>query len=116
MSDLTIEGWCKTGAAQKSTPMGEIRFNVDGPLHLRLEAAEIHLQNTHEPEAMVDVDMDTLNLIMPEGYGPLSDCQMRVYLHNELHNERGQFHLVGHRASDGSLIYTNAVLIDQLLE
>jgi hypothetical protein len=37
---------------------------------------------------------------------------MRVYLSAE----RGQFHLVGHRASDGSLIYTNAVLIDQLLE
>jgi len=51
-------------------------------------------------------------LKLPEGYGPLSDCQMRVYIHNE----RGQFHLVGHRASDGSLIYSNAVLIDQLID
>ncbi|MCY1180337.1 hypothetical protein D9M73_207710 [compost metagenome] len=79
---------------------------------MRLEQAEERLQKTHEPEAMVDVDMDTLALIIPEGYSPLSDCQMRVYLHHE----RGQFHMVGHRASDGSLIYTNAVLIDQLLE
>jgi hypothetical protein len=54
----------------------------------------------------------SLKLILPEGYGPLSDCQMRVYIHNE----RGQFHWGGHRASDGSLIYSNAVLIDQLLE
>ncbi|MBN3861655.1 hypothetical protein HCU66_05380 [Pseudomonas frederiksbergensis] len=111
MSTLTIEGWCKTSPDQKSTPMGEISFDVDGPLHLRLEQAEERLQKTHEREAMVDVDMNTLDLMLPEGYGPLSDCQMRVYLHHE----RGQFHMVGHRASDGSLIYTNAVLIDQLL-
>lgn len=112
MSALTIEGWCKTSGAQKSTPVGEIHFDIDAPLHLRLEEAEEHLQKTHEREAMVDVDMSSMDLILPEGYGPLSDCQMRVYLHDE----RGQFHLVGHRASDGSLIYTNAVLIDQLLE
>lgn len=111
MSNLTIEGWCKISADQKSTPVGEISFDVDGPLHLRLEQAEERLQKTHEREVMVDVDMSTLGLILPEGYAPLSDCQMRVYLHHE----RGQFHLVGHRASDGSLIYTNAVLIDQLL-
>ncbi|WP_097303083.1 hypothetical protein [Pseudomonas chlororaphis] len=111
MSALTIEGWCKAGNAQKSMPLGEIHFNVDGPLHLRLEEAEERLQQTHESEAMVDVDMDTMELIMPEGYSPLSDCQMRVYLQHG----RGQFHLVGHRASDGSLIYSNAVLIDQLL-
>ena len=112
MSALTIEGWCKTSGAQKSTPIGEVHFYVDGPLHLRLEQAEMRLQQTHEPEAMVDVDMESMDLIMPEGYAPLSDCKMRVYLHDE----RGQFHLVGHRASDGSLIYTNAVLIDQLIE
>jgi hypothetical protein len=112
MSTLTIEGWCKISGDQKPTPVGDIHFYVDGPLHLRLERAEERLQKTHEPEAMVDVDMSSMDLIMPEGYGPLSDCQMRVYLHDD---ERGQFHLVGHRASDGSLIYSNAVLIDQLL-
>jgi hypothetical protein len=30
-------------------------------------------------------------------------------------DQRGQFHLVGHRASDGSLIYTNALLIALLM-
>ena len=112
MSALTIEGWCKPSRDKKSTHVGEIHFYVDVPLRKRLEDAEERLQKTHEREAMVDVDMSTLELILPEGYGPLSDCQMRVYIHNE----RGQFHLVGHRASDGSLIYSNAVLIDQLLD
>ncbi|PQO97987.1 MULTISPECIES: hypothetical protein [Pseudomonas] len=111
MSALTIEGWCKPSPDQKSIPVGEIHFYVDGPLHLRLEEAEERLQKTHESEAMVDVDMSTMELVLPEGYAPLSDCQMRVYLQHG----RGQFHLVGHRASDGSMIYTNAVLIDQLL-
>jgi len=81
MSALTIEGWCKPSPDQKSIPIGEIHFDVDDPLHLRLEQAEERLQETHEPEAMVDVDMSTMDLVLPEGYGPLSDCQMRVYLH-----------------------------------
>lgn len=121
MSTLTIEGWCKISDDQKSTPVGDIHFYVDGDVHVLLEQAEEYLQKQadedlqkrHKPEVMVDVDMNVLKLIMPEGYGPLSDCQLRVYLDSD--DQRGQFHLVGHRASDGSLIYTNAVLIDQLI-
>jgi hypothetical protein len=110
MSTLTIEGWCKITGDQKSTPVGDIHFEIEGSVHRRLEEAEEYLQKSDGSEVMVDVDMTSLNLILPPGYGPLSDCQIRVYLHEE----RGQFHLVGHRASDGSLIYTNAVLIAQL--
>lgn len=110
MSTLTIEGWCKISGDKKSTPVGDIHFYVDGPVHVRLEQAEEYLQKTHDSEVMVDVDMSSLDLILPQGYGPLSDCQLRVYLNEQ----RGQFHLVGHRASDGSLIYTNAVLVAQL--
>ena len=113
MSALTIEGWCKPSRDKKSTHVGEIHFYVDVPLRKRLEDAEERLQKTNEREVMVDVDMATLELKVPEGYGPLSDCQMRVYLDDR--EKRGQYHLVGHRASDGSLIYTNAVLIDQQL-
>ncbi|MGH8435927.1 MAG: hypothetical protein ACRERX_15950 [Pseudomonas sp.] len=112
MATLTIEGWCKTGDDKKSTPVGEIHFYVNGDDHLRLEQAEERLQKTHEPEVMIDVDMSTMELITPEECGPLSDCKYRVYL--SANDHRGQFHLVGHRASDGSLIYTNAVMIDQL--
>ncbi|MFK8332551.1 hypothetical protein M2D63_021335 [Pseudomonas sp. BJa5] len=111
MSTLTIEGWCKGSGEQRSTPVGDIHFDIAGPVHRALEQAEERLQQSHEPETMVDVDMEAMNLVMPEGYGPLSDCRLRVYLSDE---ERGQFHLVGHRASDGSLIYSNAVLIAQL--
>ena len=112
MNTLTIKGWCKPSGAERSTPIGNIHFHVNESDHLRLEEAEERLQETHEPEAMVDVDMSTMDLITPDECGPLSDCQLRVYLSAD--DERGQFHLVGHRASDGSLIYTNAVMIDQL--
>lgn len=112
MNTLTIEGWCKTSGDKKSTPLGSIHFHVSETDHLRLEQAEERLQKTHEPEVMVDVDMTTMELITPEECGPLSDCQLRVYL--SAGDQRGQFHLVGHRVSDGSLIYTNAVMIDQL--
>lgn len=123
MNTLIIEGWCKKIGDEKSTPLGQIEFYVSEPVHLRMEKAEERLnkaQEAHDEESlrlresgvMIDVDMDTLRLVMPEGYGPLSDCQFRVYLGGE--ERRGQFHLVGHLASDGSLIYSNAVMIDQL--
>lgn len=111
MSTLTIEGWCKGDGEQRSTPIGDIHFDILGANHRRLEQAEEQLQSSHAPEAMVEVDMVALNLVLPEGYGPLADCRLRVYLDED---QRGQFHLVGHRVTDGSLIYTNAVLIAQL--
>ncbi|HUE93249.1 hypothetical protein [Pseudomonas sp.] len=112
MNTLTIEGWCKPNPAQKSTPLGQIQFHLSENDHVRLEQAEERLQKTHEAELMVDVDMATLELSMPPECGPLSDCRFRVYLSEDY--QRGQFHLVGHLASDGSLIYTNAVMVDQL--
>lgn len=112
MSTLTIESWRKVGE-QKSIPAGEIHFLVDGVVHRRLEQAEEELQRNHAPEIMLDVDMSALELTLPVGLGPLSDCRLRVYLTKDKEDPRGQFHLVGHQA-DGSLVYTNAVLIAQL--
>lgn len=112
MNTLTIEGWCKTSEDQKSIPIGSFHFRVSEESHLRLEEAEERLQDSHESEAMIDVDMESLELETPEQCGPLSDCQLRVYLNATDH--RGHFHLVGHRASDGSRIYTNAVMVDLL--
>ncbi len=111
MNTLTIEGWCKASGANKSAPIGQFHFHVSEPDHLRLEQVEERLQQTHEPEATIDVDMSSMDLVTPEECGPLFDCQWRVYLDAD---QRGQFHLVGHRSSDGSLVYTNAVMIDQL--
>lgn len=111
MNTLTIGGWCKAGADKKSTPLGNIHFHVSESDHLRLERAEEQLQRTHEPELMIDLDMSTMALVTPQECGPLADCRYRVYLSQD---QRGQFHLVGHRASDGSLVYTNAVMVDQL--
>lgn len=112
MNTLTIEGWCKISDDKKSTPIGLIHFHVDDDSHLRMEEAEERLQNTHEAEIMIDVDMSNMELETPEECGPLSDCRLRVYLSSA--DQRGYFHLVGHRGSDGSLIYTNSVMVDQL--
>lgn len=112
MSTFTIEGWCKTSNELKSIALEDVHFCLNGNDHLLLEQAQERLQRTHEPEVMVDVNLSMLELRLPPGYGPLSDCRMRVYLDSTL---RGQFHLVGHRANDGSLIYSNAILINQLI-
>jgi hypothetical protein len=112
MNTLNIEGGCKTGADTKSSPMGFINFHLSETEHLRLEQAEMQLQTAGTPQLMVAADMRTLHLETPQECGPLADCQYRVYLSAD--HQRGQFHLVGHRASDGGLVYTNAVMVDQL--
>ena len=112
MDNLMVEGWCKQPGMDKPTRLERIRFHISPQRHLELEAAEEELYRTHEPEKLVDVDMGELALEMPPEVGQLADCQLRVYL-GALDN-RGLFHLVGHRASDNSLVYTNAVMVDQL--
>jgi hypothetical protein len=113
MNTLTVEGWCRKSDAQPPMPLERIRFHISDRCHLQLEAAEEELRRTHEPEKFVDVDMRELALQTPAECGPLAHCQLRVYL-GGMDNSRGQFHLVGHRASDDSLVYTNAVMVDQL--
>lgn len=114
MSTLSIEGWCKVSSEQHPSRVEDIHFYLNGNDHLNLERAEEYLQRTQEEDVMVDVNPDTLKLSLPKEHEPLSDCKLRVYLNPD--TQRGQFHLVGHRASDGSLIYSNAVLIDQLIQ
>jgi hypothetical protein len=112
MNTLTVEGWCKKPGAQ-AMPLERIRFHISERCHRQLEAAEEELHRTHEPEKFVGVDMRELALQTPAECGPLVKCQLRVYL-GGMDNRRGQFHLVGHRSSDDSLVYTNAVMVDQL--
>lgn len=113
MNTLTVEGWCKTSDTQSPIPLEQIRFHINERCHRQLEAAEEELRHTQAVEKFVDVDMRELRLQTPAACGPLADCQLRVYL-GGMDNSRGQFHLVGHRASDDSLVYTNAVMVDQL--
>lgn len=113
MNTLMLEGWCKPPGAQQPLPLEPIGFHISERCHLQLEAAEEELLRTHEKEKFIDVDARELELDMPAGCGRLVDCQLRVYL-GGMDHKRGQFHLVGHRALDNSLVYTNAVMVDLL--
>ena len=112
MNTMTLDGWCKPQGAPKSTPIGMIHFRISEQDHLKLEQVEDELHHSVHKEAMMPLDMSGMELETPDTCGPLSDCQARIYLSPD--NERGQFHLVGHRSSDGSLVYTNSVMVDQL--
>ncbi len=114
MSALNLKGHCKPSGAKQSMPIGMIHLNIPEEYHLRLEEAELKLQDSHEPELLIDIDIAAIDLETSVECGALSDCQLRVYLNPIDH--RGHFHLVGHRAADGSLIYSNAVLVDLLLD
>ena len=112
MNTYTVEGWYRK-SGERPVPLEHIHFSISDARHLQLEAAEEELMRTHAPEKLVDVDMREIDLHMPRDCGPLSDCRLRVYLggHGQ---QRGQFHLIGHRAADGSLVYTNSIMVDQL--
>lgn len=72
---------------------------------------KIRLSGVKRPRGRVlgGFAINSLELNTPPECGPLSDCRLRVYLSEDY--QRGQFHLVSHRASDGSLIDTNAVMV-----
>lgn len=112
MNTMTLDCWNKPQGAQSSSPMGLISFRVSEAAHLELEKAEEKLHATPDKDFMLDMNMSEMELETPEGCGPLSDCQLRLYLRKD--DLRGHFHLVGHRAEDGSLVYSNAVMVDQL--
>ncbi|BFM18500.1 hypothetical protein R50073_46830 [Maricurvus nonylphenolicus] len=112
MNTLSVEGWHKPDMNSPSIPIGLLNFRVSEQYHLLLERAEDEMEQTHEPERFIDIDMDSMELETPAECGALKDCQLRVYLDQREH--RGQFHLIAHRASDDSLVYSNAVMIDQL--
>lgn len=112
MNTLNIEGWRKAAGEEKSTPIGPLQFYVSEDEHLRLEQAEEQLRSSDVGELMIAVDMQTLHLQIAEDCAPLTDCKWRVYRGGE--DWRGQFHLLGYSRRDGSLVYSNAVMIDQL--
>jgi len=112
MNTMDLDGWCKPKGAAKSDSIGIIHFHISEQDHLRLEDAEEKLAASPGEDMILNVNIDDMELELPQGFGPLSDCQLRVYLSPDDH--RGQFHLIGHRASDGSLIYTNAMMVDLL--
>ena len=112
MTTLSIESWYKPEGAKTSCPIGNIQFHVSEDDHLRMETAEEKLHDSSQDELFLDVELAALDAEMPEDYGPLSDCQFRVYINNQDH--RGHFHLVGHLAKDGGLVYSNGIMVESL--
>jgi hypothetical protein len=114
MNSFNIEAWCKPEGAEKSVPLGLIRFRVTPDMHLKLADAEDQLSDSSDQlELDIDIAQDGLALETPSECGALKDCKFHVYRHHR-HDERGHFFLVGRRVSDNALIYSNAVVIDQL--
>lgn len=112
MNTFTIEGWRKGADAHTSTPVEMMHFRINEHYHLLLEKAEEALLENGLDDMMINIDMSTMELQTSNDCGELSDCQLRVYLSKAY--PRGQFHLVGHLAKDASLVYSNAIMIDQL--
>ena len=112
MNTFTIEGWRKQPGAASPVPINNMHFRINDHYHQLLEQAEESLLDSGKEDVMFAIDMSTIELDIPKECGQLADCQLRVYLSQE--SQRGQFHLVAHCKEDNSLVYSNAVMIDQL--
>ena len=112
MNALTLEGWCKAEGSSQACPIEVIHFRVNDHCHKLLEQAEEQLQQSPQPEIIVPIDISTMELQTSDDCGALKDCRLRVYLSPM--GERGHFHLVANRVEDNGLVYTNAVMVDQL--
>lgn len=113
MNTFTIESWCKPVGADKSEPMGQISFRVNDEYKLQMESMEEELSHSGQSQGDISVrNMSSLELDTPSECGMLSDAQFHVFVHKS--EGRGHFFLKGHRASDDALIYSNAILVDEL--
>jgi len=112
MNTMDLSAWYKPEGGNHSEELGTIHFRIDDQSHLLMEQAEEELLETHAAEKFLPIDMSHMELQMPDASETLEDCQLRVVISRQ--SGRGQFHIVGHRASDHSLIYSNAVMVDQL--
>ncbi|WP_020683823.1 hypothetical protein [Marinobacterium rhizophilum] len=112
MNRFGIEAWYKPEGADKSAPLGLIRFRVTPDMHLKLSDAEDQLNDSDKLELDIDIEQAGLELETPPECGALKDCKFHVYHHKN--DPRAHFFLVGHRVSDNALVYSNAIVIDQL--
>ncbi|MDX1452997.1 MAG: hypothetical protein R3183_10600 [Oleiphilaceae bacterium] len=113
MYALTLDSFVKPDNAARSQPAGLVHMEIKAADYRRLEEAEAQLQREHKREMMIEIDPRELNLELPKNIPELEDCQMRVYIHDD--DERGHFHLVGHCKGDHRLFYTNAVMVDYMV-
>lgn len=112
MQNLDLEAWRKPSLDSQSEPINNIRFYVDQETHIKLEKAEEEIANSDIQEKFVDANEGTLELSSPDAISKLKDIQFRVYRDNTF--DRGQFHLVAKDSANNDIIYTNAVMVDQL--
>jgi len=113
MNTFTLDAWCKPPGAARSSAIGNIHFHVSDEMHLKLEQAEeVLAKRDAEREMEIPVDQASLELDLPPECSALEDCHFHVYMRKDY--ERGQFFLVGHRAGDHALVYSNAVMVDLL--
>ena len=106
---LSLEAWEESSKSDQSEEVGTIRLEIGDREFRSLERMENELKQSENREAFLNVSPQTLSLQTPGHCGPLSDCKIRVYLREE--DDTGHFHLVGRRAENDALIYTNAVMV-----
>lgn len=106
---LILETWHKPKQAKHSEEIGITRLHIDENQYRRLEQAELELKQSDCQEAFLDLEEEDIDLQPPQGFGALADCKIRLYLREA--DDSGHFHLVGRRAQDDALIYTNSVLV-----
>ena len=106
---LTLETWHKPQRARRSEEIGITRLEIDEHQYRRLEEVELELRSSDAKEAFLDLQDDDVILQPPAKCGSLADCRLRVYLRDD--DDSGLFHLVGRRAKDDALVYTNSVMV-----
>ncbi len=107
--ELTVETHLKPNQNQASRDVGLTKMLIEESVYHMLEEMEDELVESNQREMFKDIEPESIHLQMPDNFGELSDCQVRMYMPRGV--DSGQFHLVGHRASDNSLVYTDAVMV-----
>ena len=109
MHPFEIESHIKPEGAERSEDAGLVRFALPDAVYHRLEELEEELIESDRKETFIDVDPTALKLELPPEVPALRDCKLRLYVKSS--DNKGHFHIVGHRASDGALFYSNSIMV-----
>ena len=105
---LSLDTYCKT-EGRPSREIGRSTVEVSAGGFRALESLEEKLRASEQQELYADADEASITLELPEAIDSLTDCQVRVFLGGE--EQAAHFHLVGREANEGSLVYTNPVMV-----
>ncbi len=109
---LALETYRKTRLHRGSKELGIAKLVIEAPEIALIARLESSLHKLNQADISMPVEAADIKLRMPENFGPIEDCRLRLTTRDD--TEQGYLHFVARRSSDFSLVYSDSVKIESV--